>query len=171
MNKFLKSWKFYLSAAVLGLAALNIPAASAMEINILANPGHLSFFESGVTTDQEHTAIVRAAQVWNSVAGRPVIVLNPPSQKIDFVITPVLGFDDDSTLAVTHYLYNTRYVSYLVLLRGHPEMLRQVITHEFGHALGLGHCENPNSVMFASHTGADFPDLDDILEVRKMWTY
>lgn len=171
MIKMLKSWRLYVGLALVFLAGLNVTAASAQEINLLANPSHLAFFESGVTTEQEHTAINQAAQIWNSVAGRPVIVLNPPGGKIDFVITPVLGFDSPSTLAVTHYLYSTRYVSYLVLLRGHPDLLRRVITHEFGHALGLSHCNNKKSVMYATETGADLPDFDDVAEVRKMWTY
>jgi hypothetical protein len=167
MSKFKK----YLAAILALCVTVSVPAASAQEINLLANPGHLSFYESGVTTEQEHSAILQSAQIWNTLAGRPVIVINPPNTKIDFVITPVLGFDDDNALGVTHFFYNTRYVSYHVLLRASPEALRKVITHEFGHALGLDHSENKESVMYASYTGAEFPDLEDVRKVRKMWTY
>lgn len=163
--------KKYLAAVLALVVTASIPAASAQEVNLLANPGHLAFYESGVTSQEEHTAILQAAQVWNTVAGRPVIVINSPSNKFDFVITPVLGFDDGSTLAVTHFLYTTRYVAYHALLKASPTALRAVLIHEFGHALGLDHSENKDSVMFAAYTGAELPDPVDIIKVRKMWTY
>ncbi len=46
--------------------------------------------------------------------------------------------------------------------------LRRVLAHEFGHALGLDHVENPNSIMYSYNIGTEF-DLseEDVAELNR----
>lgn len=47
--------------------------------------------------------------------------------------------------------------------------LVRVLAHEFGHALGLGHIENPDSIMFSYNIGTDRAlTEEDILELKRV---
>lgn len=47
------------------------------------------------------------------------------------------------------------------------EQLVRVLAHEFGHALGLGHNENPDSIMYElNHSTNMIPTIEDIRDLR-----
>jgi len=159
------------------LVALMLPGAAlpatAEQLNSLADRGQIDLVLSGSFTPRETRSIHQAAQVWNTLIGRPVFIIanNGASVTDDHVIfvTTMLAYDQENTLAVTHRAYDKQYISYLEYLRFDPVVLRRVLIHELGHALGLAHVEDQQSVMFPSIGTADMPTAPEILEVRQRW--
>lgn len=53
-----------------------------------------------------------------------------------------------------------------------PSELVGVLVHELGHLIGLGHSDNPHSVMFANpYNHLNHPRADDILAARALWQW
>jgi Matrixin len=47
--------------------------------------------------------------------------------------------------------------------------LTRVLTHEFGHAIGLGHNDNPNAIMYAMNESGNLkPAAEDLADLRRL---
>lgn len=139
--------------------------------NPLADRGQLVLFENGQMSEREKTAIWQATQVWNTLIGRPVLIIstNGSGLKPDYIVMSVLGYDNPNTLATTYLAYDNRYITYTEYLRTDPVVLRRVLIHELGHALGLQHSPDKHSVMYFAITEADMPLASEVAEVRARW--
>lgn len=125
----------------------------------------------GEWSERETHALNEAAMLWNTVIERPVLVVTENPGKVDLWVSPVIGYAEAGTLAVTHLNLEPQQITYLAVLRVKPRLLLAVFIHELGHALGLGHSENKNSIMYptASDDGPLLPDQKDIEKLQELW--
>jgi hypothetical protein len=126
---------------------------------------------AGDWSAREVHALQQAALAWNTLIGRPVLLVVDHPAKVDLWISPVLGYEEPGTLAVTHLNLEPQQITYLGVLKVKPRLLLAVFIHELGHALGLGHSENKKSIMYpqAEENGPLLPDAKDIDQVRELW--
>ena len=126
---------------------------------------------AGDWAQREVEALQQAALVWNTLIGRPVLLIVEHPAKVDLWISPVLGYEEAGTLAVTHLNLEPQQITYLSVLRCKPRLQLAVFIHEFGHALGLDHNSNKDSVMYpsAQENGPLLPLPDDVEKVQELW--
>lgn len=169
------TWLTRFLVALALCAELFTAAPAKAEPNLLANRGQVDLVVAGEMNPAEHTALHQAAQVWNTLVGRPVLLLvdHEPAGTHDavFYVVSVLGYDDPGTLAVTYRAYDKAYLSYLEFLRAKPVILRRVLIHELGHVLGLDHSEDRASVMYPEIGEADAPTVPEVLYLRSLWVF
>lgn len=169
------TWLTRILVALALLVGLTTASPAQAAPNLLANRGQIDLVPAGAMNPAERGALQQATQVWNTLVGRPVLLLmeREPADGKDavFYVTSVLGYDEAGTLAVTYRGYDKAYVSYLEVLRCQPAILRRVLIHELGHVLGLDHSDDRNSVMFPAIGEADLPGAPEILYLRSLWLF
>lgn len=114
---------------------------------------HADLFVGEAWTTQDRNAIALAAERWNLLAGyEAATVYEEPHPGAWIVVRGPL----DGLLGQVRRDHTIHLVPEL-----HGNDLRDVMTHEIGHALGLGHVEPCPAVMCAIYAGSiDFTPAD-----------
>lgn len=106
-----------------------------------------------VNTPGDPGEVSEAVDLVNSQVGCTVLSLgtNTDPDVLVLLNEPVLVGVDDAGGATSHHRVNGRMTSIIrTFMVGDPYMHLRVLTHEFGHALGLAHDDFESSVMFPS---------------------
>lgn len=134
---------------------------------------------TGLNADQVLSILQKATAKWEGMCGFKFHYMGTTSQGIDIRPTPITndgknvwGFDAfEAALAKFAGYAPTQIITYqdgkAVILQGDikfnkdqywtPEILEATATHEIGHAIGIGHSDNPQSVMSATpYHAADY---------------
>jgi hypothetical protein len=159
-----------------------IPPLIQQAVQQVGSASGLGFSYDG--TSAEPPSAERAARQPERYSGHwaPVLIAwadQPPAADAPKDGSETFGSGGSTYVAEGGARGSTRYVTGRVTLYGHaltpllrgdngPARVRAVITHELGHVLGLGHTDDPNSLMTPSYTGRTELGPGDLEGLRRL---
>lgn len=118
-----------------------------------------------VSTPGDPGDITETIDLVNSQVGCTILVLDQSNTDPDILVLlnePALVGSDDAGGATSHHTTGTRMTSTVrTFMVTDPYMRMRVLTHEFGHALGLDHDSFESSIMFPTQPESE--DMDFVM--------
>jgi Matrixin len=133
----------------------------------------------GVTTKDVQAAFLSAVAAWEAVANLTVAIVFGAPQKINIAAYDdagaAEGFPSTEILALTQVPQQSSAATTLWSRFNHAEtwtvdMLRAVVAHELGHALGLMHIATPGCLMYPYYQlGIETPAPADVAAIQAIY--
>lgn len=152
------------------LSLLVAAAVSAATQHFVPSKPTLGCYYELPPTTEEVVTLNKSVRLWNTIIGRRAILIGTNrTGNVELLRVDAMGSDDEGETVGQWEMLSSGLHLIQYTATQHGLELDSIIVHELGHALGLNHNSNPNSVMFAVPEAGSTPDSHDGAEARSRW--